>query len=327
MPELGAYLSTRKDIQHADLPSLPTIASMVRWVRGLSETDLLLVNTDATLTLRLAAASIIAQAKLPLVSLDCLLGLPPTTAMARLATYLKKILLARVDHFLLPQRDTQGLERLFHLNGRTSYFPFKVNAWQALQSGDLTVVDEGYVIHAGRTMRDIRTFIEAMRITKLPTVLLYQDQDTGREHGTSWTLSALPENVVAVKHNGDPRSYQEYLARARVIVVAIESHVVTSAGISTILDGIGMGKCVVATDCPAVRGVFTDEIAVVPANDSTALGATVLKLFQDEHERDELAMRAHRAAGQFGGTERYLRDIVDFLSSRFGASASVSTVE
>ena len=58
-----------------------------------------------------------------------------------------------------------------------------------------TIERRQYVLTAGRSHRDLKTFIEAMQLVTYPGILLHQDQEILVEHGTRVNLEGLPANV------------------------------------------------------------------------------------------------------------------------------------
>jgi len=245
-----------------------------------------------------------------LVSVDLILR-APATFRERLLAKLKALALSQVDKFIFYFKDTAGYERCYGIKPRQIvYVPFKPNGkdqpvWPS------TIPEGEYALCAGRTMRDVTTFVQAMAITGCPAVLLQQPADIMREHGTDDWREDLPPNVKLVIHeDGKLETFLSFIAKAKLVVIPRYARDIGCTGISTYLMGMALGKCVIISKGPGVDDLLTDEVAVVPPEDAQALAATVSRLWHDDIERWKIATCGKRYADSLGDTARLCGDIL-----------------
>jgi len=148
------------------------------FLRKCLASDLVILNVDQRrLMLACLLRCVWPAARFRLVSSDLILR-PPKTAKDRAVALLKRALFSRVDRFVLYFRELGGYERFYGIGPeRAAYVRFKVNGWELI-SARPPVTDEGeYVLCAGRTLRDVGTFVEALRRAGCPGVLLQQRRE------------------------------------------------------------------------------------------------------------------------------------------------------
>ena len=271
--------------------------------------DLVVVNSDAWLLLRVAAELLACGSPARLFGIDILLA-RPVGWRGHLRTGVARPLLRRVDRFFLHQRDVLALDRLFGIGARCEYVPFKSNVWERLQQGELVPADHGYVLHAGRTHRDLACFVAACWQQAVPTILLIQPSHLTRAHGTTWDGGQIPPWVRVIEDGEDRGSFDRYLAGARLVVVAIRPDTITPTGCSTMLDAMALGKCTIMSDGPATRDIITDGAAViVPAGDSTRLAEAIGRYYRDADARRCVAQAGLRFARTMEGADRLHDDL------------------
>jgi len=257
-----------------------------------------------------------------LVSVDLILR-QPLTMRERLLAKLKSIALAQVDKFILYFKNAAGYERYYGVKPkRVVYVPFKPNGKDEL-FWPPTVPAGDYVLCAGRTRRDVGTFVKAMEIAGCPGILLQQPADIMREHGTDDWQEELPANVKLVIHKDDKlETFISAIANAKLVVIPRYKRDIGCTGISTYLMAMALGKCVVISQGPGVDDLLSDEAAIVPAEDVAALAATVSRLWNDDIERRHIAACGKRYADALGDTERLCGDILaqSLLSLESGES-------
>lgn len=244
-----------------------------------------------------------------LISVDILLP-RPVSAAQRLASALKRFLLMRVDLFILYFHDLSGYARYYGITAaRVAYVPFKSNSWERLPPRAELSNDGAYVITAGRTMRDLKTFAGAMRELPYPAVLLHLRDEQLGQHGTALPREEIPPNVKLVEHDGNRDTWIEHLRGAKVVALPILPATISSSGIGTYIDSMAMNKCVVITRGIATIDVIDDEAIVVPAEDPQALAAAVRAAWEDPALRASVAARGRDYAERVQGEDRLHADI------------------
>jgi len=246
-----------------------------------------------------------------LVSIDVVLS-GPSGWMQRLKAKVMKLLLGKVDRFVLNFVDLEGYNRFYGISpARVSYVPFKVNSWDELPQAEELSSDGEYVFTGGRSFRDLPTFIAAMRMVDCPGVLVYHNPLLMKEHGTDLDLNNLPGNLRAEEDDGDPQSWLNYILRAKVVVLPILGNSISASGISAYLLAMACKKCVIISDGPATRGLLKDEAIIVPPADPVALANAIRRAWEDDDLRERTANAGRRYAESLGGEPRLLSDIVD----------------
>ena len=263
-----------------------------------SGSDLVLLNIDQK---RLMLACLLRwvwpAARFRLVSADLILR-PPKTAKDRLKVLLKRVLFKRVDGFVLYFKDLKGYERFYGIGpGRAIYVPFKVNGWDEISRRPPGTPDGSYVLCAGRTLRDVGTFVEALRRSGCPGVLLQQKRELLAEHGTSEWAGELPPNVELIVDDSDHiEPYLDFISKARLVVIPRFKGDIAPTGISTYLVAMALNKCVIISGGPGAEDVLTDgEAVIVPPED------------QRGWRTDSSALGRRRRAGRGGGARKKLR--------------------
>ncbi len=130
--------------------------------------------------------------------------------------------------------------------------PFKVNGWEEDQlemratsanpSGD-------YVLTCGRSLRDLPTFCSALERTGLPAKIVVSNLEQLRRNGSSLPTN-LSSNIELIDDLGSRERYYELIEAARLVVVPILPSNIRAVGVSTCLEAMGRGKCVIVSSGP-----------------------------------------------------------------------------
>ena len=305
------------DFEQSSLDQFRTWPKLFRLLLGGQRVDVIIVNIDIQTLFRLCLLRwLIPFHTVTLVSVDAIFSRPKGLRQ-RVFAFLKRLLLRKVDLFILYFRDLAGYAKYYGIeNKRAAYVPFKSNSWEILSQPEDLTSDGDYVLAAGRTKRDLVTFLEAMRIAKLPAVLLHQGERNWRITVPRLPAERPPENVRLVVHDGDRRTWVDHIKGARVVVVPILGSTISSSGIGTYIDAMALRKAVVITEGPATRSVLDDQALMIPPSDAAAMAAAVVRIWNDSTLRADLADRAFRYANALQGEERLLRDIVQTCLDR-----------
>lgn len=233
----------------------------------------------------------------------------PNGLKQRLSARIKGLLLRKVDMFILHFTHTEPYEHFYGIpRARCVFVPFKVNYFETIPPPSLLSTDGAYVFTAGRSFRDFPTFIGAMRQVEYPGLLLYEDAVLMRRGGTEVDLNNLPYNLK-VERNVCEKSWIDYIARAKVVVVPLLPTSAYAPGLSLYLMAMAMKKCVVVTEGPSTRGLITVEAIIVPPRDSIAMANAIRQAWEDDDLRRRTAEAGRRYAELCGGESRLYADI------------------
>jgi glycosyltransferase involved in cell wall biosynthesis len=281
-----------------------------------------IVNCDPRLTLQLAAATLgILRHHPPLISVDIVLR-RPAGFVDRLLLPLKRRLFSRADHYIHYFRDLRGLEEVFGIGpDRSSFVPFKVNLRERHQLQPCA--DGEYVLCFGRSLRDFDTFLAAMERLPYPAAIARPDFAQLHRNCARFTrpVESLPENVRLIEDDGTEAAQIRILSGARLLVLPILKASLVASGISTCLNALMLGKCVIGSEGPGMSDVFTGgEILTVSPEDPAALATMIERAWTDRHLRETTAAAGHsyalRAAGESELYARIIDHVVAWEASR-----------
>ena len=285
--------------------------------------DVVILHTDPTKLMLACALKCVLPLRFKIVSVDLIVRTPRSLS-GRIKTFIQKLLFKRVHRFILYFKDLRGCERLYGIGPeRTVYVPFKVNQLAEIQRRlALEPPDDGeYVMCAGRTMRDIKTFVAAMRGVKCPGILHQQPADMMAAHGTAVWQDELPPNLkLVIDDSYSHEVFLDYISKARLIVIPRYKNDIGPAGIATYLVAMAMKKCVVISEGPGVGDLLTNEVVIVPPEDTAALAQQIALLWDDHTHRREIAARGQKYAELVGGDDRLYGDIVRTSLASFGGA-------
>lgn len=272
----------------------------------------MLVNCNPRLTLELGAAKLLRRISAPLVSADLVLRAPSTSGEKALLA-LKKPLLRQVDLFIHYFRDYKRFADAFGIaQNRHDFVPFKVNLTQ--RHTDLTARPEGnYVLCFGRSLRDFDTFFSAMERLPFPGAIAKVDPEQLRAHHARFTRShdSLPGNVRILEDDGSEEAQIRILGGAKLVVLPILKASLVASGISTCLNAMQLGKCVIGSDGPGMSDIFGQEIIAVPPEEPEALAAAIRRAWEDDDLRLRTAQAGRAYALKAGGEQDLYQRMID----------------
>ena len=153
-----------------------------------------------------------------------------------------------------------------------------------IQHPHLSERNEGYVLAAGRTLRDYATLLQAAPSIPAPIVIL-----CGRDDLVG---VALPANVTVIRDA--PRAeYLDRLERCSIVVIPLLP-AERATGQVVLLEAMALGKPVVATHAPGMEDHIrsgNNGVLVEPLNPEH-LSNAIVKLLQDPGRQDAFARRA-----------------------------------
>lgn len=315
-------LSNIRKLNQSMVPEVPTVHEYIRNLSGwrgavrflisLLRSDLVILNIEPKkLMLACAIKWALPLLSVKLVSVDLILR-RPVSMRDRLKAVIKRLLFRRVHRFILYFKDLHGYERFYGISSaRALYVPFKVNTWERISVWPEGLLEESYVLCAGRTLRDVRTFVQAMRQVNCLGLILQQEAKLLSEHGTEKWLGELPPNIsLVIDSTDDPVTFANYISKARILVLPRYRDDIAPSGISTYLVAMALKKCVIISDGPGVSDVLTNEAVIVPPQDPERLAEQIELLWNDHTLRREIASRGQKYAFSLQGEERLYADIM-----------------
>lgn len=275
--------------------------------------DLVLLNSGTRRLLSLCAMMwLLPIRRWRLISLDIHL-LEPVGWKQRVRALIVRFLLRQVDLHILYFKDLEGYERYYGISAANSRFvPFKVNSWENLPKQDALTLDGNYVFCGGRSLRDLKTFKEAMAQVPYPGLLLYQHDASFMEiYGTAVDLDGLPSNVRAVCHDGNNDTWIDFIRNAKLVVIPALPNSIYAPGLSLYLLAMALRRCVIISEGPQTKGLLKDEAIIVPPSDPDALAEAIRRTWEDDNLRRTTADAGRRYAELCAGEARMVRDIVN----------------
>lgn len=274
--------------------------------------DLILLNSSTRRLLGLCAMMwLLPIYRWRLISLDIHL-LEPVGWKRRVVALIVRFLLRKINLHILYFKDLRGYEKYYGVSPAISRFvPFKVNSWEILPAREKLNSDGEYVFCGGRSLRDLKTFKEAMAKVPYPGLLLYQHDASFMEtYGTSVDLNELPSNIRAECHDGNNDTWIDFIRRAKLIVIPALPNSIYAPGLSLYLLAMALKKCVIISEGPQTRGLLKDEAVIVPPSDPQALAEAIRRSWGDDDFRRTTADAGRRYAESCAGESRMLQDIV-----------------
>jgi hypothetical protein len=264
----------------------------------------------------------------------------PISARDRVAAAITRFLLRQVDLFLLLQKDVSNYVKYYHLRReRIVHVPFKTNYLDVVRT--IEPSDGDYYWSGGITYRDWATLGRAVEGLDVKMVITVPDDDELSRRGEidnekRWRRGVPPvvpqpgtfssSNVQIVRHNSDPRSWLNWVAGAKGVILPIHPRSISTSGISTYLTAMALRKPLIITEGASTIGLLDETTAlIVPPGDPDALRAAILRLDNDPGLRQQLADAGYGHAMTAGDESRlhtdYLRHLL-MLASHAAPSKS-----
>lgn len=313
-------LTNLRALNQSHFPETPLNFSYVheddgakQFLAGCLRSHLVILGTDPARLMLACALKWILPFRFKIVSVDLIVR-TPSSLKGRIKTFIQKLLFKRVHRFILYFKDLRGCDRFYGIGpDRAVYVPFKVNQLEEIQRRLASEPpDDGeYVMCAGRTMRDIKTFVAAMRRIDCPGILHQQPADMMVAHGTDLWHDELPPNLKLVIDDSYSHDvFLDFISKARVIVIPRYKNDIGPAGIATYLVAMALNKCVIISDGPGVGDVLTNEAVIVPPEDPEALARQIELCWNDQQARATVAASGHKYAMSLRGNDRLLTDLL-----------------
>ena len=165
--------------------------------------------------------------------------------------------------------------------GRTKYVPFHTDPQFLQVPGN---ENEGYILTAGRTFRDYKTFFDAVRGIDHGVIVVASPWNTNKIN--------IPENV-SIKYDITMAELTELVQKSKIVVIPLEDRKI-SIGQSVFLQAMAMGKAVIATKTVGTQDYIDqgENGILVPPKDSRAMRKAIEYLLGNEKERIRIGQNA-----------------------------------
>ncbi len=193
-------------------------------------------------------------------------------------------LIAQRSQGILTNSSTEldTIARRFALSpNRLRYVPLNTT----LPGATISTRDDGFILTAGRTLRDYPTLLEAASLLEARLVVVCGKDDL--------VQSALPKSFTVHREISRARYLELLDACSLVALPLLDTE--RSTGQVVVLEAMSIGKPVVATDAPGTRDLIVDGTTgrLVPSGNATALAKAINALLSDSDLRQSIATRAH----------------------------------
>jgi hypothetical protein len=184
----------------------------------------------------------------------------------------------------------------------------KVTAWPYILPQEELLKessDNGPLFAGGDSLRDYPTLLRAAEEVEAEVTV-------ATRRGRALSADGLPPNVRVGPL--PPARFMEAMRRARAVIVPLKPTTDRSAGQTTYVNAMAMGKAVIASDCLGIRDYIQDGVTgiLVPPGDVAAL-AEALRWAADPGHRDEvrrMGARARDVALERFRPEAYVAELV-----------------
>lgn len=274
------------------------------------------VNCDPALVFGLSAA-LFFRSKPRLVAVDIVLR-RPNSLKSRVLLLVRKQLLRRVDQFIHLFRDVRGLTEVWGVPAeRSTFVPFKPN---------LPVPTDGlenhragrYILCFGRSLRDYDTFFDAVAKLPYPAAIPHPNPAHLRAHGARFTreIPELPPNVELIPDDQSDEAQRRILQDARLVVLPVLKTSMVASGISTCLNAMVYGRCVIGSEGPGMSDIFEEEVLTCPPENAAALAGVIRRAWEDDALRNRTAAAGERYARALGGEREFYQRVIDAIAER-----------
>jgi glycosyltransferase involved in cell wall biosynthesis len=174
------------------------------------------------------------------------------------------------------------------------------------------------VLLAGATLRDHATFVEAIRKSGLPGLILIPGDARAEIENMDWFRGAPSQLKIEFHTDGKEETYIRYFENARLVCFPRFAWDIASTGISGYLCSMALGKFVAISRGPGAEDVLAESgaAAFFEPGDAEGLAKVLRQAWDDPEHRGQIAARGMRYAESLQGETRLLKDILAALPKR-----------
>lgn len=245
------------------------------------------------------------------IVLELMLDEPRDTIRWKIKRWMQSYLFSGVDLiFVSAKNEIETYASRFNMpREKFRFLPFHTD----IVNPEMITTHDGYILSAGKTGRDYQTLIDAVKETDAKLIIVSDEY-----HSRGLEVPANVRLLVNIPYN----EYIELLKNCWFVVVPLQK-VVKSTGQVVILEAMGFGKPVIATETIGTADYIETGVngMLVPLKDPRALKAAMMNLMTDKHLYSRLAAAGLNAVKKRHTFEKYVETILDAAREVIGVSA------
>jgi glycosyltransferase involved in cell wall biosynthesis len=233
--------------------------------------------------------------------LDLMLDAEQSSLLWRFKRWVQKKVLASVDCMLVfSKNELEYYPRLLDIPAaRFRFLPYHTN----ITKPQLVNTNQGYIFSAGKSGRDYRTLIEAVKDMSMD---LYIVSDEASMQGIE-----IPHNVK-VYYNITYDKYLELLRNSSIVVIPLMPHI-RSLGMVVMLEAMALGKPTIITRAISNVEYIKDKKNgyLVEVGDHNAIKEKIQLLSQNPQAYNNIRENALRDVREHWVFEKYVRSVLN----------------
>ena len=276
------------------------VLDLITMIRNFRHCDLL-INSSHKNALLLALLKRLFGLKWPKqLVLQFMMSEPSTSLAGSVKNYIQKLAYSNVD-FIFVSSSSEAEEyaqRLGIAQDRIRFLPFHTNVVNPMMIPE----HKGYFFSAGRSGRDFQTLIRAVEGTNIPLVIV-----SDQYHAKGLKVPDYVNILINIPY----QEYVVWLKNCRFVVVPLKKWK-RSAGQVVLLEGMGYGKPVIATE-----GTGTIDYVqhgyngiTVPPGDPDALRDAIEEIASDAELSRRIARNGLETVKKYHTFELYVDEIL-----------------
>lgn len=173
-------------------------------------------------------------------------------------------------------------------------------------------VKKPYILSAGLELRDYRTLVEAVR--DLPVEVVIAAGSPWSSYGFGLTREELPPNVKVEKYT--PRQMRELYRGAAIVAVPVVP-TKRACGISVVLEGMAMGRPVVAAHTEGLASYVEDGVNALTfePGDAAGLRRRLVELLEDRALAEQIGAGGYRCILRHHRLQRMTNTLHDIIAT------------
>lgn len=280
-------------------------------IRNLFRYDVIITGNIKTAQVVAFIRAIFKRNSAKQIILELMLDEPRNTIKWKIKRWMQSYLFSRVDLiFVSAKNEIETYAGRFNIpREKFRFLPFHTD----IVNPEMITTHDGYILSAGKTGRDYQTLIDAVKEIDVKVVIVSDEY-----HASGLEIPANVHLLLNIPYN----EYIELLRNCWFVVVPLQK-VVKSTGQVVILEAMGFGKPVIATETIGTTDYIETGVngILVPLKDPMALKAAIMNLMTDEHLYSRLAVAGLDAVKERHTFEKYVETILDAAREVAGVRA------